>query len=192
MWTSRRFLRGDGTGLAEGTVVPAIDALPDSMQSGLTLVFVGTAAGHRSAAVGHYYAHPGNRFWPTLHETGLTPRRYDPHEFPRLLELGIGFTDVAKRASGMDHEIPETAFEPLALRTRLRTHRPHLVAFTSKRAASLWFGRPTKHITIGLQPTVEGEPSIFVLPSPSGAASRYWSIAPWHELATLVRATQLG
>ena len=156
------------------------------------LVFVGTAAGRRSAAVGHYYAHPGNRFWPTLHVTGLTPRRFAPHEFPHLLELGIGFTDVAKRASGMDHEIPASAFEPVGLRARLRVHRPRLVAFTSKRAASFWFGRLTKHITIGLQATVEGEPAIFVLPSPSGAASRFWSIAPWHELADLVRTAKLA
>lgn len=170
----------------------AIDALPDSMQTGLVLVFVGTAAGRRSAAVGHYYAHPGNRFWPTLHETGLTPRRFGPHEFANLLGLGIGFTDVAKRASGMDHEIPASAFEPVGLRERLRIHRPRFVAFTSKRAASFWFGRPTKNITIGLQASVEGEPAIFVLPSPSGAASRYWSIAPWHDLADLVRATRLA
>lgn len=171
---------------------PAIDALPDSMQAGLLLVFVGTAAGRRSAEVGHYYAHPGNRFWPTLHETGLTPRRFGPHEFPHLLELGIGFTDVAKRASGMDHEIPASAFEPMGLIARLRTHRPRFVAFTSKRAASFWFSRPTKHITIGLQAPVVGEPAIFVLPSPSGAATRYWSIAPWHELADLIRKTRLS
>jgi len=176
----------------DGDLPRAADALPDSIRAGLALVFVGTAAGRRSAAVGHYYAHPGNRFWPTLHETGLTPRRYDPHEFPRLLEFGIGFTDVAKRASGMDHEVPASAFEPMGLRARLRTHRPRFVAFTSKRAASFWFGRRTKHIAIGLQAPVDGEPAIFVLPSPSGAASRYWSIAPWHELADLIRQTGLA
>lgn len=170
----------------------AIPALPDSIRAGLMLVFVGTAAGRRSAAVGHYYAHPGNRFWPTLCAIGLTPRRFDPHEFRDLLELGIGFSDVAKRASGMDRDIPASAFEPVDLAAKLRIHRPRFVAFTSKRAASLWFGRPTKRITNGLQAPVEGQPSIFVLPSPSGAASRWWSIAPWHDLADLVRSTRLA
>ena len=80
------------------------EALPDSLRPGLQLVFVGTAAGRYSAEVGAYYAHPGNRFWRTLHEVGLTPRLYRPEEYRSLLDLGIGFTDVAKRAAGMDHQ----------------------------------------------------------------------------------------
>jgi G:T/U-mismatch repair DNA glycosylase len=67
-----------------------MERLPDVLQNELKLVFVGTAAGQRSADVGHYYAHPGNRFWRTIHETGITPRQYQPHEFPSLLDLGIG------------------------------------------------------------------------------------------------------
>ena len=58
------------------------EKLPDQLQPHLRLVFVGTAAGQRSADMGHYYAGPGNRFWRTLHEVGITPRRYEPHEFP--------------------------------------------------------------------------------------------------------------
>src|SRR6202023_1286137 len=83
---------------------PALEKLPDQLQQHLRLVFVGTAAGQRSADLGHYYAHPGNRFWRTLHETGITPRRYDPHEFPSLLKLGIGFTRMCKLGAGMDHQ----------------------------------------------------------------------------------------
>jgi Uracil DNA glycosylase superfamily len=81
-----------------------MDRLPDQLQCHLRLVFVGTAAGQRSADLGHYYAHPGNRFWRTMHEVGLTPRRYQPPEFPALLALGIGFTDLCKVGAGMDHE----------------------------------------------------------------------------------------
>ena len=71
-----------------------MEKLPDQFQDHLRLVFVGTAASQRSADLGHYYAHPGNRFWRTIHEVGITPRRYQPHEFPDLLKLGIGFTDL--------------------------------------------------------------------------------------------------
>jgi Uracil DNA glycosylase superfamily len=81
-----------------------VEKLPDQLQSHLRLVFVGTAASRRSTDLGHYYAGPGNRFWRTLHEVGITPRRYEPHEFPTLLSLGIGFTDVCKLGSGMDHQ----------------------------------------------------------------------------------------
>ena len=65
-----------------------MDRLPDQLRPDLRLVFVGTAASTRSADLGHYYAHPGNRFWPTLYEVGITPRRYAPREFASLLSSG--------------------------------------------------------------------------------------------------------
>src|SRR3984893_2611777 len=116
---------------------PALEKLPDQLQSHLRLVFVGTAAGQRSADLGHYYAHPGNRFWRTLHEVGITPRRYEPHEFPALLKLGIGFTDVFKLGSGMDHEALAFVDIP-AFQEKMRHFRPKTIAFTSKKAASLF------------------------------------------------------
>lgn len=151
-------------------------------------MFVGTAAGRHSAAVGAYYAHPGNRFWPTLFATGITPRLFAPHEFARLLALGIGFTDVAKRAAGMDHEITREAFQASGLAAKIEIYRPRVIAFTSKRAISLWLGRSTSAISYGVQAgDVSSAPTVFVLPSPSGAATRYWSIEPWRALATLIK-----
>ena len=70
--------------------------LPDQLLPDLRLVFVGTAASTRSAELGHYYAHPGNRFWRAIHEVGITPRRYQPGEFTLLIEPGIGFTDLSR------------------------------------------------------------------------------------------------
>ena len=55
--------------------------LPDVLEPDLDIVFCGTAAGTRSADVGAYFAHPQNRFWRTLAEVGLTPRRLAPTEF---------------------------------------------------------------------------------------------------------------
>jgi double-stranded uracil-DNA glycosylase len=160
-----------------------MEKLPDQLRDCLRLVFVGTAASQRSADVGHYYAHPGNRFWRTIHQVGITPRRYEPHEFPMLLELGIGFTDLCKTGAGMDHQALVFPIDLPAFREKIRRYRPGNVAFTSKKAASLFYNRPTKSLTLGRQPPQDDLPTIFILPSPSGAASRSWLLQPWQELA---------
>ncbi|TKW78044.1 MAG: mismatch-specific DNA-glycosylase [Bradyrhizobium icense] len=164
--------------------------LPDMLREGLRLVFVGTAASTRSAAVGHYYAHPGNRFWSALHEVGLTPRRYQPGEFKELLPLGIGFTDLNNSEAGMDHELTADAIDVAAFRAKIAEYRPDAIAFTSKKAASLFHGKPTRDIAFGLQPRTAGFCDVFVLTSPSGAASGHWSLTPWQELAAWFHATR--
>jgi double-stranded uracil-DNA glycosylase len=175
---------GNAVGKDAGTL-PA-DRLPDQLAPGLRLVFVGTAASRMSAAKGHYYAHPGNRFWRTLHMVGLTPRLYQPHEFADLLALGIGFTDLCKHGAGMDHEALAAGVDVVAFATKMRRYRPRTVAFTSKKAASLFYRKPTTKITLGRQPPRDDFPDTFVLASPSGAASGAWTLAPWRELAAHV------
>jgi double-stranded uracil-DNA glycosylase len=169
----------------------AVEKLPDLLRDGLKLVFVGTAAGQRSADVGHYYAHPGNRFWRTIHETGITPRQYHPHEFPSLLDLRIGFTDMCKSGAGMDDTALKFPIDVPAFREKMQQYQPKTIAFTSKKAASLFYGRPTKTIALGRQPQDQNSPQdfphVFVLASPSGAASGHWSVRPWQELADWVR-----
>ncbi len=162
--------------------------LPDLLAPGLDVVFVGTAAGRTSAERGAYYAHPGNRFWRTLHEIGLTPRRFEPEDFRSLLELRIGLTDVSKVGSGRDNEIEAHQFSVSRFEARIRHYRPLSVAFTSKKAASLWLQVPTSAIELGRQFANPAEfPEVFVLSSPSGAACRHWSITPWQELAKWLR-----
>jgi double-stranded uracil-DNA glycosylase len=158
--------------------------LPDLLAPDLRVIFVGTAAGKRSAELGHYYAGRGNRFWRTLHEIGLTPRLFEPREFRDLLALGIGLTDISKLGAGMDHQIASHAFDPEQFVANVRRYRPRAIAFTSKKAASIWLGkRATRAIPYGRQlerPT--GFPEVFVLPSTSGAARAHWNLAPWQEL----------
>lgn len=165
------------------------EKLPDVLMPGLDLVFVGTAAGRRSAAVGAYYAHPGNRFWRTLFDVGLTPRLYAPHEFSDLVKLGIGFTDMAKLASGMDHEIDPEQFDLPRFEAAIDRCHPRAIAFTSKKAASVFLGQPTGRITLGRQKRPRKRSEIFVLSSPSGAATRYWTIEPWAALAAFLGRT---
>jgi len=168
---------------------PYVEKLPDQLQENLRLIFVGTAASTRSADVGHYYAHPGNRFWRTIHQVGLTPRRYEPHEFPALLEFGIGFTDLCKSGAGMDRQALAFPVDIPAFREKIRRYQPKTIAFASKKAASLFYGRPTRAVALGRQPSSEGFPEIFVLASPSGAASGAWSVQPWQELADWINAS---
>ena len=161
----------------------AVEKLPDQLQDHLRLIFVRTAASRRAADTGHYYAHPGNRFWRTIHEIGITPRRYEPHEFPSLLQLGIGFTDMCKVGAGMDHEALNFLVDVPAFREKMLRYRPKTIAFTSKKAAGLFYGRPTKAVALGRQLPQDDFPIVFVLASPSGAATRYWSVQLWRELA---------
>lgn len=158
--------------------------LPDLLRPGLRLVFCGTAAGTRSAREAAYYAHPGNLFWRALHEAGLTPRRYAPADYPALLDLGIGLTDVAKHHSGNDADLPREAFDAAALLAKIEHYRPRLLAFTSKAAARLVLGRPI--VAYGWQPECVGATRVFALPSPSGQARRHWDLAPWRALAAAI------
>lgn len=157
--------------------------LPDLLVPGLRLVFCGTAPSRRSAAEQAYYAHPGNRFWPALHESGLVPRRLYPQEYPELLSFGIGLTDLAKHHSGNDRDLPAGAFDREALQARLRRYRPTWLAFTSKQAARAALAVP--RIGYGLQPQTLESCKLFVLPSPSGQARGHWDLRPWIELAGL-------
>jgi TDG/mug DNA glycosylase family protein len=158
--------------------------LPDVLQPGLALVFCGTAAGKRSAAERAYYAHPGNLFWRALFEAGLTPRQLAPSEFPQLPDYGIGLTDLSKRHSGNDDELPRDAFDVPALIEKIERYAPRLLAFTSKNAARAMLGGTVHY---GLQNEVVGNTRLFVLPSPSGQARGHWILAPWLMLSERVR-----
>jgi double-stranded uracil-DNA glycosylase len=165
-----------------------LERLPDQLQEYLRLVFVGTAASTRSARDGHYYAHPANRFWRAIHEVGITPRRYQPDEFRALFELGIGFTDLSKSGAGMDHQIPAQSIDVPAFKAKIEKYHPRTIAFTSKKAASLFYGKPSGVISLGRQQADGQFPDVFVLASPSGAASGHWTLEPWRELAAWIAA----
>jgi double-stranded uracil-DNA glycosylase len=146
-------------------------------------VFIGSAPSTISAKAGAYYANPQNKFWWALHQAGFTPRQYRPQEFPALLELGIGLTDVAKRHAGADAALPKGAWAPDELRARLSQYRPQRVAFTSKRAASEALGVPTGKLAYGLQTVQLEGAEVWVLPSTSPLGHTYFQLGPWKALA---------
>jgi TDG/mug DNA glycosylase family protein len=161
--------------------------LPERLKPGLRLVFCGTAAGRQSALQQAYYAHQQNKFWPTLYAVGLTPRLFAPHEYPDLWALGIGLTDIAKFAYGMDHQLPKHSLgadAAEALRARIAKIAPRHLAFTSLTA-----GRAVmdKEAVAGRQKETIGETVVWILPSPSPLAANHWDIKPWRALARAIK-----
>jgi TDG/mug DNA glycosylase family protein len=160
--------------------------LQDLLRPGLRLVVCGTAAGTRSAQIGAYYAGRGNKFWRTIHAIGLIPHPVAPEDWRSLDGFGIGFTDLAKRSSGMDRDLPPGAFDAERVRVLIEKHQPGRLAFNGKTAARAFFGR--RQVEYGRQEERLGKTSIWVLPSTSGAASGAWSVEPWRALAEEIAA----
>lgn len=162
--------------------------LPDMLEKGLAVVFCGTAAGTLSARQGHYYAHPQNRFWRTLHSTGLTPQRLEPSEYARLLEWRIGLTDIAKHVFGMDKELPPQSLGRAAcedLRARMLKFQPRILAFTSLAAGRSVLGPKS---ALGEQQEKIGITRLWILPSPSPVAQWNWDEDRWKDLAREIGA----
>jgi TDG/mug DNA glycosylase family protein len=156
--------------------------LPDVLAHDLDIVFCGTAVGAVSAKKQAYYAGPGNAFWPTLYEVGLTPTALGPHDYAQLVQWKMGFTDLAKHIFGGDNVLTKRHFDGERLRHLIAKYRPRFIAFTSKRAAAEFVGQPVEY---GLLAQTMGPTRLFVLPSPSGAARRYWNTDYWWELSRL-------
>ena len=161
--------------------------VPDLLAPDLYLVFCGTAPSTASAQAKAYYAKPGNRFWPTLHAVGITPHRFAPGDYPRLLAHGIGLTDLCKIHSGTDTQLPDGAFDTQAFQQKMAYFQPAMIAFTSKNAAQTYLRHP---VSYGLQPETLGASRLFVLTSPSGLATRFFDIAIWRQLALQLRQLQ--
>jgi TDG/mug DNA glycosylase family protein len=154
--------------------------LPDLLQPGLRVVFCGTAAGTASTKAQAYYAGPGNAFWQALHLAGLTPVELLPAEFERLPEYGIGLTDVCKVSYGSDGEVGTVEFDVAGLQEKIAAAEPGYLAFNGKNAGR---GALERDVLYGLQDETVGGAPVWVLPSTSGRARRFWKIEPWRELA---------
>jgi TDG/mug DNA glycosylase family protein len=147
--------------------------LPDILGPDLSVVFCGINPGLWSAAVGHHFARPGNRFWPALHCGGFTPRQLTPAEQWELPTYGLGLTNLAPRASARADEL--TPAELVAgggvLTRKLRRLRPTWLAVLGVTAYRTAFGR--RHAAVGPQPERIAGTRVWVLPNPSGLNAHY-------------------
>lgn len=164
-----------------------MDILPDLLKPGLKIVFCGMAAGTRSTKLKAYYAGIGNKFWSILSDVGLTPYKLAPSEFNNLLDYGVGLTDLVKSASGNDAAIVPSDNDIKMLKEKIELYKPGILAFTGKGSAKYFLGHGVDY---GFQKEGVGHTKIFVLPSTSQQANRYWDKKYWHELARSINQFQ--
>ena len=158
----------------------AAKPLPDVIAPDLDILFVGINPSLMSAARGHHFARPGNRFWPALHLAGLTPRRLIPDEDRELLEYGIGVTNIVARPTRAAAElsVSELRAGAAALGDLVAEYRPRVVAVLGITAWRAAFDRPKA--IIGRQPERVGGAETWVAPNPSGLNAH-------HQLPDLAR-----
>jgi TDG/mug DNA glycosylase family protein len=164
----------------------SVPTLPDLIVSGLDVLFVGINPSIYSAQRGHYFARPGNRFWPCVSRSvlsraaraGLGVELLGPEHDRALLDYGIGFTDAVKRptAKASDLRPAELAGGVAHLIAKIERYRPRIACFhgvTGYRSVHETLAGKTLSLELGLQPVAIGETRIFLVPNPSGANAHF-------------------
>ena len=172
----------------EEVLAAAGRTVPDVIAPGLRVLFCGITPGLYTAAVGHHFARPGNRFWPALFAAGFTNRLLSPFEEEELLANGYGITNVVARATATAAElsIEEYIEGGRRLEAKVRRMRPRFIAVLGVGAYRTAFDRPKAKL--GLQLEAIGETAIWVLPNPSGLNAHYQA----KELARLFKELHLA
>jgi TDG/mug DNA glycosylase family protein len=147
--------------------------IPDLVAPGLRVLFAGINPSLYSAATGHHFARPGNRFWPALHQSGFTSRQLGPAEQPLLLEYGLGITNVVARATARADELDAAELRAggLALTDLAASLGVSWLAILGVTAYRTAFGAPKA--AVGPQPGRLGGAQLWILPNPSGLNASY-------------------
>jgi TDG/mug DNA glycosylase family protein len=154
--------------------------VPDVVAPGLDILFCGINPSLMSAARGHHFARPGNRFWPALHLAGLTPRRMSPDEDRELLRFGLGVTNIVARPTRTAAELSGAELREGAgfLAELVSAYQPRVLAVLGVTAWRAAFDRPKA--ILGRQPERVGGAETWVAPNPSGLNAH-------HQLPDLAR-----
>lgn len=145
----------------------------DVIARGLRVLFCGINPGLYTAAIGHHFGRPGNRFWTALHTAGFTDRVLSPFEERSLLDVGLGITNVVNKATRVAEEltIEDLRAGGRALERTVLRYRPRALAVLGLGAYRLAFARP--QAKVGRQVETIGETAVWVLPNPSGRTASY-------------------
>ena len=145
----------------------------DVIAPNLRVLFCGINPGLYSAATGHHFARPGNRFWPTLYRAGFTPRLLIPAEERDLLTFGYGITNLVSRATATADELApeELVAGRRRLEAKVKRYQPHIVAILGISAYRTAFSQKT--VSLGPQPERLPNSVVWVLPNPSGLNAHY-------------------
>jgi mismatch-specific thymine-DNA glycosylase len=144
--------------------------LPDYLRKGMKLIIVGCNPSESSVRAGHYYAGRNNLFWPTLFESGVVPEPFDYPDDRRIIEFGIGLTDLVKRPTKGVEELKREDFAEgrIVLSQKLEEFSPRVVAFNGKGTYEQFAQRKCK---FGLQKELLYGARVYVLPSTSGQSA---------------------
>ena len=147
--------------------------VPDVLAPGLRVLFCGINPGLYSAAVGHHFARPGNRFWPALHLAGFTDRLLSPFEDDLAVRYGLGVTNLVARATASAQELSREELRAGArvLAGKVLRSAPGVLAVVGIDAYRTAFGQP--RATTGPQGQQLGGRPVWVLPNPSGLNAHY-------------------
>ena len=147
--------------------------LPDVIAPNLRVLFCGINPGLYTAAVGHHFARPGNRFWPALHKSGFTDRLVSPFAEQELLKSGIGISNVVSHATATAAELTKEDFimGGRTLAGKVSRYCPQIIAILGVGAYRLAFAQPKA--TIGEQTDRIHDARVWVLPNPSGLNANY-------------------
>jgi TDG/mug DNA glycosylase family protein len=153
--------------------VAAGRTVPDVLAPGLEVLFCGINPGLYSAAVGHHFARPGNRFWPALHLAGFTDRLLSPFEDELALRYGVGVTNLVARPTASAHELSREELREggRVLAGKVLRSAPGVLAVVGIGAYRTAFGQP--RAATGPQDQKVGGRPVWVLPNPSGLNAHY-------------------
>ncbi|MER7005109.1 G/U mismatch-specific DNA glycosylase [Dactylosporangium sp. NPDC000555] len=170
--------------------------LPDVIAPRLDVLLCGINPGLWSAATGHHFARPGNRFWPALHLGGFTPRQLRPDEQDLLPGHGLGITNLAARATARADELTreELTEGGAILRGKVARYAPRCLAVLGVTAFRTAFG--VQQAKVGPQDAAPLDPGtgatrVWILPNPSGLNAHYQLDQLAEEFARLREAIRV-
>lgn len=157
--------------------------ISDVIAPNLRVLFCGINPGLYTAAVGHHFARPGNRFWKALRDSGFTDHLLSPFDERELLKSGYGITNVAARATATADRLTreEIIKGGARLAAKVRRYRPRVLALLGLGAYRTAFNQP--QAIVGRQDEKISDTIIWVLPNPSGLNANYQQ----QDLARLFR-----
>lgn len=149
------------------------NTVPDIIAPNLNVLFCGINPSLYSAAVGHHFARPGNRFWKSLYIAGFTPRLLAPFEDRELLSFRYGLTNIVDRATARADQlnVEELLKGQEQLAIKVQQYQPQFLAILGISAYRTAFNQPKA--VIGRQNQTLHDVTIWVLPNPSGLNAHY-------------------
>jgi double-stranded uracil-DNA glycosylase len=172
--------------MTKNSIEVPTQTLPDLMREGLDIVFVGINPSIFSVQRGHYFARSTNRFWPCLSRSilsatarqALSVERLGPEHDHALLDCGIGFTDLVKRATPKASDLTRSEFAAGVqhLLAKLDRYRPRIACFHGVTGYGHFHRALTGMATdlrLGLQDLCMGPTRVYLVPNPSGANAHF-------------------